>query len=285
MPEPHKEVSEDQLLEQLRDILLREDRTRLEELQIQLNDPKQLNQRVAPLIERELVILKEHFPDAYFKVVDNMIQARLKTSQKEILDNAYPVMGKMIRKYVQLQFDQLREEINDRIYETFNTGILGRIKYALFGFSNREKEWMLAQSKMAQVEEVFVVEQHSGILLGSASSQETIDRDLVAGMLTAIKSFVEDAFKQGGTDLECIQYGNYAIHVYNYFTCYLAVVVIGTLTREEKEFLDQRTRQFAEKSLLSILRNVTGNKNLAIRQKLEKVYFTGRQIPAFKTVK
>ena len=31
----------------------------------------------------------------------------------------------------------------------------------------------------------------SGILLGSASRNETIDLDVVAGMLTAIKQFVE----------------------------------------------------------------------------------------------
>ncbi|MCB0705991.1 MAG: hypothetical protein KDC34_11800 [Saprospiraceae bacterium] len=268
-----QKVIEDQLLLQLKDVLLREDRVALQELRSNLEDPVQLEQRVGPLIEYQLGMLRSNFPEAYYNVVDKMIQARLKVSQGEIMDTIYPVLGKMIKKYVQMQFLVLREELSAQIYLTLNTGLIGRIKYAVFGMSKRDEAHILARAKTAKVDEVFIIEQHSGILRGSASRKTSIDSDLVAGMLTAIKSFVEDAFKSGNTDLEKITYGNHSIHVFNYYTCYIAVVVSGQLTAEEEAFLNQRTNQFGETSLLNILRSKSDNVNLLLRNKLEKVYF------------
>ncbi|MBR9921474.1 MAG: hypothetical protein GYB31_11600 [Bacteroidetes bacterium] len=264
---------ESQLFEQLKEIILRDDRIVLEELKAQLNDPKLLEQRVGPLIESQLEVLRQNFPDTYYKVVDNIVQTRLRTSQDEILDTIYPVMGKMIRKYIQKQIASLRREMSEQIYQTFNSGVPGRIRFALFGMSRRDKKKMFARAKMQKVEEAFVVEQHSGILLGSASKGETIDRDLIAGMLTAIKSFVEDAFKKGDKDLEQINYGDYSIHIFNNYNCYISVVVGGSLLPEEREFMEERIQQFAENKLLSILRGDENARHLQLRKGLEDLFF------------
>ena len=46
---------------------------------------------------------------------------------------------------------------------------------------------------------------------------EAMDEDMVAGMLTAIKSFVEDAFKGGNMELERIDYELFTIHLQKLF--------------------------------------------------------------------
>ena len=61
-----------------------------------------------------------------------------------------------------------------------------------------------------------VIEQGSGIVASEYSKTQNIDQDTVAGMLTAIKSFAEDAFQAETQSLEYIEYENYHIHLQNF---------------------------------------------------------------------
>jgi hypothetical protein len=79
------------------------------------------------------------------------------------------------------------------------------------------------------VEQIFVIEKGSGLIISSVSKQESIDEDMIAGMLTAIKSFVEDAFKRDLQSLELIQYELFEIHIQNFTSYYFAVVILEVL--------------------------------------------------------
>ena len=92
---------------------------------------------------------------------------------------------------------------------------------------------------MAKIEQVFLIERDSGILKAVYSKKETIDEELISGMLTAIKSFVEDAFNKGGQSLELIEYELYQIHIQSFVTHYVAVVISGNyLTRSKNKVQD-----------------------------------------------
>ena len=54
-------------------------------------------------------------------------------------------------------------------------------------------------------------------------------------MLTAIKAFVDDAFRHSNEELELIQYGQYQILVKDFFNFYIAVAIKGALTATLKE--------------------------------------------------
>ena len=56
---------------------------------------------------------------------------------------------------------------------------------------------------------------------------------VVAGMLTAIKSFVEDAFQRDNESLEMIQYGTYKIVIENFPNYYFAVAIKGSISTSE----------------------------------------------------
>ena len=87
------------------------------------------------------------------------------------------------------------------------------------------------------------------MLFGSASTENTLDQDVIAGMLTAIKSFVEDAFKREREDLEMIQYGTYKILLQNFYTYYIAIAISGTMSSSEREDLGNELLSFATKNL------------------------------------
>jgi hypothetical protein len=210
-----KPDSELQMLSQLREILLKEDRNTLSEIQEVLNNKSLLSGRVNPIIEEHLEFLRHNFPKEYAKIVDRLIEQKIKDSQQQILDVVYPVMGKMINKYISLQFQQMKESIQDQINFAFSRqGLIKRLKNRILGLNDADV--ILAALDKPVLEEIFVIERDSGLMLGSAALYPSVNRDVVAGMLTAIKSFVEDAFEREQEDLEMIQYGTYRILLHNF---------------------------------------------------------------------
>lgn len=267
-------TDEGELLRALRDILLREDREQLGQMRQLLDDDQWFDSRVEPIIKEQLSFLESQFPDAYRRAVDDLISDRLASSQDELLEVIYPKLGTMINKYVQHQFQQLRESLEEQLHETFNQGVLGRIRYALGGVSKQKtSEAILSRLERARVEEVYVIERYSGSLLGNAARRATVDLDLVAGMLTAIKSFVEDAYQNGADELESIQYQNLTIILRSFPRYYVAVAVSGAPSSGERTALYEEIGALADKDLRFNLKKEDGSSSYRIQQVLLRRFF------------
>ena len=264
-----KSDSEVQLMSQLRDILLKEDRSTLTELQEILNNKSLLSGRVNPIIEEHLDFLKHNFPKEYAKIVDRLIEQKLKDSQQQILDIVYPVMGKMITKFVNLQMQQLKEGIDAQINGIFSRqGFVKHIKNRILGV--KTSDMLIAAADKPILEEIFVIERDSGLMFGSAALFPSVNRDVVAGMLTAIKSFVEDAFERDNEDLEMIQYGTYRILLQNYPFYYFALALSGTVSTSESEILRGQIVDFIDKTDNLRVAEVTDESQNRISQLLEE---------------
>ena len=237
------------LMAQLKEILLREDRSALEELQRTLNEKQLLAEKINPIVEDHLTFLRQNFPKEYAKIVNRMVEQKLKTSQTEILDVIYPVMGKMINKYITYQFQEMKDSINARIDAFFSKqGVLWWIRNKIFGLDNAEL--LLSSLDEPVVEEIFIIQRDSGLLYGSAALYPSVNRDVVAGMLTAIKSFVEDAFERDNEDLEMIQYGTYKIIIENMPSHYFAVAISGSMSNAEGAVLRNQIIDFIQENEL-----------------------------------
>lgn len=242
--------NDDLMLSMIRDILLREDREDIADIKRLFEDNEKLAERINPIVEIHLESLKRKFPREYQKQVESIIERKLKSSQDDLLDVVYPVMGKMVRKYVNHQFLSLKEGLDERISKMFSLkGWVNRFKAMAFGVD--ESEMMIRDLESTSIEEVYIIERDSGILLGSFSKNETIDRDLIAGMLTAIKAFVEDAFSKEKQELELIDYGTYKIFIQSFHQYYISVILDGTISTSEKDSLSAKILDFAEKEINS----------------------------------
>lgn len=230
-------------LELLRNILFQEEKQQIERIDAILQQREPLAERVTPIIEEELEKFEQHFPKTYQLAVDRIIERKLEQSQAQLIDLLYPIIGKMIRKYLALQLQQLRESLEQQVQQSF----FGRLRDRLAGV--RESDRIISMVAATRVEEAYVIEQHSGLLLGSASSSTVVDREMIAGMLTAIKSFVEDAFQKGDTTLETINYAGYQIVVQDFHTFYLALAINGSLTAKEYDELCEHLLVFAQREL------------------------------------
>ncbi|MEK7255429.1 MAG: hypothetical protein AAB316_11835 [Bacteroidota bacterium] len=266
------------LLHQLRQILLVEDREELQRLRAVLDDPALLSQKVTPIIEQRLQFLKNNFPVEFRLAVEQIVEHKLEASREELLEIIYPTLGQMIKKYIQHQFQLLKESIEEQIRSTFERGIIGRLRFAIFGVKPKEmSQAILARMDGTVIEEIFVIEHHSGILLGSASRVETIDLDMIAGMLTAIKAFVEDAFRRQQEHLEVIQYETFTVVLENFPTFYIAAALSGSVSAKERSMLSDSLVKFVQAELRINLKKRDGSSNLEIRRKLERHFFQQQQ--------
>jgi hypothetical protein len=244
MQDNKNQLQEMELLGHLREIILKEDREALAELRQTLHDPVWFANNAMPLIEERIEFLKHNFPREFNKSVEKIVDRRLKASQSEILDTIYPVLGTMIKKYINHQFEALKEAIDKKVKEALDTRNLWiRIKASVFGI--KSSDMILSDMNKPVVEEIFVIQRDSGLLIGNAARASTVDKDAVAGMLTAIKAFVEDAFQRENEQLELISYASYKIVLHNYYSYYLAVALSGSVSAEEQETLRQKLEDFA----------------------------------------
>jgi hypothetical protein len=259
------------LMSQLKDILLREDRSALEELQRTLNEKQLLAEKINPIVEEHLTFLRQNFPREYAKIVNRMVEQKLKSSQTEILDVIYPVMGKMINKYIAFQFQEMKDSINARIDALFSKqGMIWWIRNKIFGIDNAQM--LLSSLDTPIIEEIFVIQRDSGLLYGSAALYPTVNRDVVGGMLTAIKSFVEDAFERQNEDLEIIQFGTYKILIENMPSHYFALAMSGSVSNTEGAVLRNQIIDFIQENELLRSDNFNTNVQEQISQALDNQF-------------
>jgi hypothetical protein len=237
----------------LQQLLLEDDRAvsdqikeEVEGLRKQLVSPEEIQSRVSPFIEDKVRYLQDNFPELFGPVLSSTIRRQIEESQDEMVDALYPIIGKLIRKFVAKEIEHLTERIDQQINQTFSWQAWVRRLKGLFK-GESEKDRIIQDLMKAKVEEVFIIDKDSGLLAGSWSRNALADGDMVAGMLTAIKSFVEHAFSKSEQELETIEYNAYKIVLNNFHTYYIAVVVSGSVTSEFKLLLTDMLLHFADK--------------------------------------
>ncbi len=265
------------LMGQLKDILLRDDRSTLLELQRTLNERALLEEKINPILEDHIEFLRKNFPSEYAKIVNRMVEQKIKSSQAEIVDAIYPVLGTMITKFINFKFQELKDSIDAQI-----TGLKQQYN-PVFWLRNRfsgvkDSDVILANIDTAVLEEIFVIERHSGLLIGNATLYPSVDRDVVAGMLTAIKSFVEDAFQRDNEDLEMIQYGTYKIVVENFPSYYFAAAIKGSISNAEAGKLRGDIVDFIKNTDILHAPDTDGQKQTRLSESLDNQFIAPQRL-------
>ncbi|MBO3698811.1 hypothetical protein [Roseivirga sp. E12] len=242
--------------EKLKEILLEQDREdrnelaqKLEELDQQLNDKEKLEERVNPILTDQEGALKKNFSGLFGPQITESIKKQIKESQDEVVEVLYPIIGRMIKKYITSEIEKLSEKVDAQMELAFSwEGWKLRIKAWVSG--TPQKDMVLSNLIEPKIEEIYVIERNSGILIGSYSKKESLDGDMVAGMLTAIKAFVEDAFSADAQELESIDYENYKVIIKSFKSFFISVVCSGGMSTAFKDKLDDQLLSFAEKVLI-----------------------------------
>lgn len=215
---------DDEALEALREILVDRYRKRLTVLQSDVDEVQSL----LKLLE-EQVNDKEALIATITPVMSDAISSSIRNSRDEMIEALYPIMGRLVSRAVTEAMRDLARSIDHQMRDTFGfANIKRRVQARVFGIS--DADLVIRTALPFRTEEIFLIHRESGLLLAHLSSGDDLDSDsdLISGMLTAIRSFVQDAFgRDTDGQLDTIQYGTMQILIESGRYTYLAAVVHG----------------------------------------------------------
>ncbi len=236
----YPKMNEKDKIEILKDILFADDHEfeqkisqRVELLEQTVQERDKLSEKVDPIISYQIDEFKKSIPDTLGPTITETLRTEIKNHKDEVVDALYPVLGKMVKKYVAQEMKLLTEKMNGQL--SFISLWKRKLKATFSG--KNEEQMMLDDMASARIQQVMLIEKDSGILKAGYSKSNMMDEELISGMLTAIKSFVEDAFNQRDQNLELIEYELYQIHLQSFATHYMAVVISGDFGLSSKNKL------------------------------------------------
>jgi flagellar motor protein MotB len=159
------------------------------------------------------------------------IKTQIECERDAMVDALYPVIGSTIAKYM----SKAIEEINAKVENAFSPeGFKRKIRAKLRGVS--EAELILQEAIDYKVQAIFLIHKASGLVIKEIqpNPDNQLDADLLAGMLTAIRSFVNEYIARSSEELNEIEYGDSKIILEVAGYCYLAIIVKG---EPDKDFL------------------------------------------------
>ncbi|WP_298498925.1 cell envelope biogenesis protein OmpA [uncultured Algibacter sp.] len=270
-------MNQDEKLSIIKDILLTDEREfassiekKIKILEKTINEKKNLSTKVDPIIDEKLKEFIEEIPKSLGPTITEALKKEITNSKDAVVEALFPILGKMVKRYVQHEMKLLSERINNQVNNTFSfKRFFRKAKSKTTGIN--ESDLIIQEQTNTKIEQVIIIEKGSGLLLAEISKNKMADEDMVAGMLTAIKSFVEDAFKEESQDLQYIEYDHYHIHLQNFSSFYIAVVVSGAYNVIFKDKLEDKILDFTSKQKVF---DILKNKNI-LNQKLEEFFNNG----------
>lgn len=170
---------------------------------------------------------REELVESIGPVLGEAIQVQIRESRQGLVEALYPIIGETAQRFITETLRELQRTIDARLRSTFGPfGSLRRLFARLRGVS--PSELTLRESLTFNVQEIFLIQPGSGLLMAHAGSSRP-ESDQIGGMLTAIRDFMRDSFGQSETfdELEEIQHGGRRIIIQNGRHAYLAVVITG----------------------------------------------------------
>lgn len=264
---------EDDAFLQLKSLLLTEDQDRIQELEAkiielktQLAQKDQLIQTLEPVVvevlKRKIIESKTEVVEAISPIMSESIKAQIANAKDDMVDALYPLLGAMVKKSVTESIKHLVEQVNRMMENAFSWEMLkAKLKAKFTGVS--PGELLLADASPFQLEGIYLIAKGSGILIAYALREDRPElqenSQLIGGMLTAIKSFVETAFSGSGQDdLRDVNLDDHKIRIQNGRYSYIAVVYTGYPNREFDDML-RECHDIIHKNFHQQLRNYDGN--------------------------
>ena len=194
------------------------------------NYPQEIAKAIAPevalSIQEQIRLDPNSISTTLGPEMGKAIKTQIELERDAMVDALYPVIGNTISKYMA----EAIKTINDKVENALSLeGIQRKIRAKIQGVS--EAELILAEAINCEVEAIFLIHKISGLVIQEVQSLSgpKLEADMLAGMLTAIRSFVNECVFQSEqvSELNEIDYNDRKIILEVAGYCYLAVVVKG----------------------------------------------------------
>ena len=234
---------------ELRTLLVGPEQRQLSALQTRLNDPVAQARAVSLVLPTavELRTNDPHLRRALAPTIEEAISTSVRRNPRPLADALFPIIGPAIRKAIAATLSGMLESLNTTLEHSLSwRSLRWRLDARRTGRSFAEI--VLLNTLVYRVEQVFLIHRPSGLLLQHLTLPGTSaeDADMVSGMLTAIRDFVQDSFKVSDDEgLQTVKVGDLSVWVEQGPDALLAVVVRGTAPAALRGGVDRDERPFS----------------------------------------
>lgn len=209
------------------------------------DSPDSIAKAIAPeigvAITEQIRLERNAISESLGPTIGRAIKTQIEVERDAMVDALYPVIGATVSRYMA----EVLNTINDKVENTLSVdGVSRKVRARLQGVS--EAELILRESTPTIVQAVFLIHKTSGLVIAEVQPnlEQRLESNMIAGMLTAIRSFVNDCIAQTGavSELNEIEYGDSRIMLEVAGYCYLAVVARGNIP---KTFIQEIRQIFA----------------------------------------
>ena len=182
-----------------------------------------------------------HLQRALAPTIEDAITASVRRNPRPLADALFPIIGPAIRKAIAATLNGMLESLNTTLEHSLSWRSL-RWRLDARRTGRPFAEIVLLNTLVYRVEQVFLIHRPSGLLLQHLTAPGTAaqDADMVSGMLTAIRDFVQDSFKVAEDEgLQTLKVGDLSVWIEQGPHALLAVVVRGAAPPSLRTTLQQ----------------------------------------------
>jgi OOP family OmpA-OmpF porin len=196
-------VSADRL-EELRNLILKPDKARLESLGARIESPEHRAADVAEVLPESIsasFAQGSRLIGALSRPIKQCISDSVREEPDEYAAALFPVMGPAIRRSILETLRAWTQQFN-RVIELSLSPLGVRWRFEAWRAGVPFGQYVIQKTLVYCVEDIYLIHSSSGLLVGhvSQASVPHKDEDAVSAMFTAIQSFVSDSFSYGNKE-------------------------------------------------------------------------------------
>lgn len=196
----------DPRLEQLRTLLVGREIEVLTRLSEVVENPEEFAVAVGRILPTAIAHASDdaRLGQVLAPALERATQTSIRSNPRTLIDILYPLIVPAIRKAIGEAIDETFQSLNETLKHSLT---LHGLKWRWEGWRTGKSfaEVVLKHTLVFQVEHVFLIHRHTGLLIAHVAAGDAASQDpqLVSSMLAAIQDFVRDSFSgagQGGLD-------------------------------------------------------------------------------------
>ena len=196
----------DPRLEQLRTLLLGREIEVLSRLSEVVEDPEQLAAAIGRVLPTAIAQASAdaRLGQVLAPTLEKATQSSIRSDPRTLVNILYPLIVPAIRKSIGETIDETFQSLNETLKHSLTWRGL-RWRWEAWRTGTSFAEVVLKHTLVYQVEHVFLIHRHTGLLICHVAAENAASQDpqLVSSMLAAIQDFVRDSFsgaEQQGLD-------------------------------------------------------------------------------------
>ena len=229
-------------LDELRELLLGPERAELDELREHIRNRSQRTIDLSEVLP-DAILLRAGRDPRLMQALEPLLEKALADSVRKdprvLAEALFPIIAGAVKRAVAIALQGMIESLNQIVETSVSFRSVGwRIEAARTGKSYAEIA--LLRSLLYRVEQVFLIQNETGLLLQHVMAASIVarDADMISGMLTAIQNFVQDSFGAADNTLENVRVGEFSVWIRHGPQALLAAVIRGTPPLRLREAFD-----------------------------------------------